>query len=163
MRGARSGARSGAAVTEAVILIGIQATGKSTFFQSRFADTHVRINLDMLRTRPRERHLIKACLETGQSFVVDNTNPSREDRARYIDPARAAGFRIIGYYFSSTMRDAMARNAGREGKARIPDKGIRGTRARLELPSPSEGFDELFFVRITGPGEFTVDAWREGD
>ena len=149
-------------MTEAVILIGIQATGKSTFFKSRFADTHVRINLDMLRTRPRERRLLEACLETGQEFVVDNTNPTREDRARYIGLARAAGFRIIGYYFGGTVRDAMARNAGRDGKARIPDKGIRGTRARLELPSPNEGFDALFYVRIAGEGEFTIEAWRDG-
>ena len=40
-----------------VIFIGIQATGKSTFFQEQFADTHVRVNLDMLRTRHRERRL----------------------------------------------------------------------------------------------------------
>jgi len=34
---------------EAIIFIGIQATGKSTFFQQRFFATHVRINLDMLK------------------------------------------------------------------------------------------------------------------
>jgi hypothetical protein len=33
---------------EAVILTGIQAAGKSTFYQERFSGTHVRINLDML-------------------------------------------------------------------------------------------------------------------
>jgi predicted kinase len=38
---------------EAVILIGIQGSGKSTFFKEKFADTRVRINLDMLRTKNR--------------------------------------------------------------------------------------------------------------
>ena len=37
---------------QVVILIGIQGSGKSTFCRKRFFDTHVRINLDMLRTRP---------------------------------------------------------------------------------------------------------------
>jgi predicted kinase len=35
---------------EAVLLVGIQGAGKSTFYQQRFFDTHVRINLDMLKT-----------------------------------------------------------------------------------------------------------------
>ncbi len=39
---------------EAVMFSGIQATGKSTFFQQRFFNTHVRINLDMLKTRNRD-------------------------------------------------------------------------------------------------------------
>ncbi len=78
---------------EAVIFIGIQASGKSSFFRERFFDTHVRINLDMLRTRRREALLVAACLEAGQSFVVDNTNTQPSDRARHVGPARAAGFR----------------------------------------------------------------------
>jgi predicted kinase len=73
---------------EAVIFIGIQAAGKSTFYFQRFADTHVRINLDMLRTRRREQILVQACLVAKQSFVVDNTNVTRADRARYVPPAR---------------------------------------------------------------------------
>ena len=40
---------------EAVILIGIQGAGKSTFYKDRFFNTHVRINLDMLKTRHREK------------------------------------------------------------------------------------------------------------
>jgi predicted kinase len=69
---------------EAVVFIGVQASGKSSFYRERFFDTHLRINLDMLKTRHRERMLLRACIEAGQSFVVDNTNPSVEERARYI-------------------------------------------------------------------------------
>ena len=56
---------------EAVILIGIQGSGKSTFYRERFFDTHVRISLDLLRTRHREALLLRACLEGKQRFVVD--------------------------------------------------------------------------------------------
>lgn len=69
----------------AIIFIGIQATGKSTFFRERFSDSHVRINLDMLKTRHREAKLLSVCIETHQSFVIDNTNPSRKERARYLN------------------------------------------------------------------------------
>ncbi|MEQ8541828.1 MAG: hypothetical protein RIB93_30755 [Coleofasciculus sp. D1-CHI-01] len=66
---------------EAVILIGIQASGKSSFCRDRFYNTHIRINLDMLKTRHREAILVQACLDAQQRFVVDNTNPTRADRA----------------------------------------------------------------------------------
>lgn len=86
---------------ELVLLVGIQASGKWSFYKKQFADTHVRINLDMLRTRNRERIIFQACLQAKQPMVVDNTNPTKKDRARYIIPAREAGFKVIGYYFPS--------------------------------------------------------------
>ncbi len=54
---------------EAVLFIGIQATGKSSFYLERFSRTHVRINLDMLKTRHRETLLLKACLQGKIPFV----------------------------------------------------------------------------------------------
>jgi hypothetical protein len=73
---------------EAVILIGIQGTGKTTFCRQRFFDTHVRLSLDMLKTRYREDLLISACIVAKQPFVVDNTNITQVNRERYIRPAR---------------------------------------------------------------------------
>lgn len=146
---------------EAVIFMGIQGSGKSTFYRERFADTHVRINLDMLRTRHRERRLFETCLETGQSLVVDNTNPARADRARYILKAREAEFRVVGYHFQSRVADAIARNASRPQGRRVPEKGIRGAHARLELPARDEGFDELYYVKFDGRGGFAVEEWRD--
>ena len=40
---------------ELIIFIGLQAAGKSTFYKKNFSDIHIRINLDMLRTRHREK------------------------------------------------------------------------------------------------------------
>lgn len=145
---------------EMVLFAGVQATGKSSFYAAEFFRTHVRVSLDMLRTRRREELLVQACLVGKQAFVVDNTNVTIAERARYIAPARAAGFRVIGYFFASRIAEAMARNAGREGDARVPDRGVRGTFARLEVPSLAEGFDTLRFVRIEA-GRFVVEPWRE--
>ena len=61
---------------EMVLFIGIQATGKSSFYLERFFRAHVRVNLDMLKTHHREDLLMKACLEGETPFVVDNTPPS---------------------------------------------------------------------------------------
>ena len=146
---------------EAIIFVGIQAVGKSTFYQQRLFKTHVRISLDMLKTRHREDIFLRACIDAQQSFVVDNTNPTIEERRKYIELARANRFRIIGYYFQSSVADALKRNAFREDKSRIPDLGILGTFKRLQLPVYAEGFDELYFVKIGTADEFIVSAWDE--
>jgi predicted kinase len=136
---------------EAVIFIGIQGSGKSTFFRERFFDTHVRINLDMLRTRRREELLIAACIEAGQSFVIDNTNPLPSDRARYIEPGRAAGFRAVAYFF-----EAMQRNNLRAGKQRIPAPAVAAAFKKLVPPSTEEGFKEIYTVKVVADGGFVV-------
>ncbi len=144
---------------EAVILVGIQATGKSTFYRDQFFRTHVRINLDMLKTRNREHTLLEACLKTGQSFVVDNTNATSDERARYIQMARQADFKVVGYYFQSAIQGALDRNETRPIDDRVPKAGVLGTHGRLEVPSPEEGFDELWYVRIGNQEAFVVEAW----
>ena len=144
---------------EAVIFIGIQASGKSTFYRERFFDTHVRISLDMLRTRHRERLLLEACLRGQQRFVVDNTSVTVAERARYLAPAREAGFRVVGYFFEPDPRGSFARNTGRAEAARVPPAGLFGTLKRLERPTLAEGFDELLRVSVPGAGEFAVEEW----
>ena len=146
---------------QAVIFIGVQAAGKSTFFKEHFFDTHVRINLDMLKSRQREKMLLDACLQSQQSFVVDNTNPTVEDRKRYIIPAKEANFDIIGYYFKSSINAALQRNQPRAGKQRIPEVGIRSTFHKLQLPTLAEGFDQLYTVRVDPDGLFRVDEWQD--
>lgn len=133
---------------EAIILVGIQASGKTTFCKERFFNTHVRINLDMLRTRHRERLFLSTCIESQMRFVVDNTNPTVEERAKYIEPAKQAGYRIVGYFFDSPVSDSLRRNALRIGEECIPEVGVLGTYKRLRRPTLEEGFDELFAVEI---------------
>ena len=79
---------------ECVILIGLPASGKSTFFRERFAGTHDHISKDLLRNnrRPqrRQEQLIEESLASGRSVVVDNTNPSVAVRAPLIAAGSAA-------------------------------------------------------------------------
>jgi predicted kinase len=149
---------------EAVIFIGIPGSGKSTFFRERFFDTHMRINLDMLKTRHREKILIEACLAAKQSFVIDNTNISTAERARYIPLARQAGFRVVGYFFQSHLGASLQRNQQRSGKASIPPKGLIARYRKLELPNFTEGFDALYTVQIDPVAcRFMVEGWKHED
>ena len=148
---------------EAVIFIGLPGSGKSTFYKERFYDTHLRLNLDMLKTRNRERRLLRVCLETQMRFVVDNTNVLRSERKVYIDAAREAGFRVVGYYFRSRVEECLKRNDQRQGARRLPMKAILGFAGRMERPNLAEGFDEIHYVRIDGGKGFVVEDWRDED
>ena len=145
---------------EVVILIGIQGAGKSTFCQQRFFDTHIRINLDMLRTRRREACIVDACFGSRQRFVVDNTNPTQYDRSRYINPAKAAKFNVIGYYFPPDIEACDKRNQGRPSAQVVPSFVLQATSNRMEKPSRDEGFDKLYSVRVGAKGKFVVKALR---
>ena len=141
---------------EAVIFVGIQGSGKSSFYRQQFFDTHVRISLDVLRTRHREQLLFAACLAAKQPFVVDNTNPLLRDRARYIEPARKAGFRVVAYFFETSLADAVRRNNQRGGKQKIPVPAIAGTLRKLQVPTLEEGYDEVHKVTLLPNGSFVV-------
>jgi len=110
----------------------------------------------------RERALIEACFKIQQRFALDNVNGTPEDRSAVITAAHAAHFRVIGYFFQVGTRVAVARNKERGGKAQIPLVGIFGAYKRLEPPSQTEGFDELFVVTIGADRNFIVNPASEG-
>ncbi len=141
---------------QAVVLCGIQGAGKTTFFWERFGATHVRISRDLLRTPARERRFLELCLETRQPFAVDKVNATPEDRRAYVEPALTAGFECCAYWLDVPSREAVARNHGRTGRARIPVQGILGTHKRLVVPSPEEGFAIIHRVTLDPEHGFAV-------
>ncbi len=145
---------------EAIIFIGIQATGKSTFYKERFFRTHIRISMDMLNTRNKEQKFLDTCFSIQQPFIIDNTNPTRKDRINYIELAKQNKYKVVGYYFQSKIEDSIERNANRTGKENVPEIGIKGTYSKLELPSFEEGFDELYYVELNN-GDFIVKNWEK--
>src|SRR5437879_4383222 len=115
----------------------------------------------MLKTRHRERCFLQTCVETRQAFVVDNTNLTRAERQIYIEAAKQAGFRVVGYYFQSKVEDCQRRNVQRPPTEQIPPRGILGAAGRLQIPDRNEGFDELHYVRIDEANRFVVEDWKD--
>jgi predicted kinase len=149
---------------ELVLFVGLQGSGKSGYFMSRYAGTHVHVSKDLFLRHARnksDRQLrqIEEALATGRSVVVDNTNPRRADRAVLVEAGRRAGARIIAVQFLASVGEALRRNAGREGRARVPDVAIYTTARRLEPPVREEGFDEIVRVRLADDG-FALEEER---
>ncbi len=137
-----------------LIFCGLPGAGKSTFYASRFLHTHVRLNLDMLKTRHREQILFEACLRAKQPVVIDNTNPDPQSRARYLLPALAAHFRAEAYWFCASVDEASARNDLRSGRALVPRAGMLSVAKKMQRPRYDEGFTTIFRVETLSDGAF---------
>jgi hypothetical protein len=140
---------------EAIIFAGVQGSGKTTLYSDRFLETHARVSLDLLRTRHRELAFLTTCLETKMPFVVDNTNPTVAERARYLQPAKQAGFKLVAYLVEVDPAIAAARNATRART--VPGAALRDVARRLVKPTPEEGFDELFHATATPDGGWRIE------
>ena len=145
---------------EMIMLIGIPASGKSTFYRQRFAETHLQISLDILHSRVREMEVLQAALAAGKSCVIDNTNVTAAERAKYIEAGKKYGYKVIGYYFRSSIDECRIRNDQRQGKKQVPEIALRNKIAHLERPSKQEGFDELFYVKIED-NNFIISQFQE--
>ncbi len=154
-------------MTELVILMGLQASGKSTFYRRHLAGTHVLVSKDLFRNNRRrthrQAHLITEALSAGRSVAVDNTNATVELRKELIELARTHGATVTGYYLSGKLADCLARNAERTEKDRVPVVALFATVKALVRPSLAEGFDRLFYVTIGTDGEFLVSDWEEAE
>lgn len=149
---------------ELIILMGLQASGKSTFYRTHFADTHEHISKDLLSAssnkNKKQAERIERALQEQCSVVVDNTNARLQDRLALIDLGRRYGATIIGYYFQPDVVSSRKRNIQRTGKAQVPDKVIFITASKFMPPSYMEGYDRLYYVRIAEDSTIENPEWE---
>jgi predicted kinase len=152
---------------ELVVLVGLQASGKSTFYRQRLSDTHVHVSKDLFpnakRRQARQLRLIDEALAAGRSVAVDNTNPSPLEWEPLIALGRRHGAKVVGLWFPPDVAGSLRRNAARGVKIRVPEIGIHATLKRLRGPMTRDGFDTVHTVRMDGAGGFTVTSTETGE
>lgn len=164
---------------ELAILVGIQASGKTTFYRRRLEGNYAHVSLDNWRgkgnVRTKERQAIRAGLAAAaeaeaaiRGVAVDNTNITVETRRRYFDCAAEFArqarcrVRVVAYFFDADPQACLRRNAPRPKDAPpgtgyfVPPAAIRSFHRRLEAPTHREGFDTIFRVRIA-EDDFAVE------
>jgi predicted kinase len=137
-------------------MVGLQGSGKSTWVTEHLAATHVVVSKDhwpnARRREARQRRLVGEALAAGRSVVVDNTNPAVADRAALVAAAREHAARTRAVHLDVPLAVCLARNAARDGRARVPLVGLFAAAGRLVAPTADEGFDVVHVVRPVDPG-----------
>lgn len=141
---------------QAIIFIGIQGSGKSTVYKEHFFETHLRISMDLLNTRNKEQKLMEYARSVQQKVVIDNTNPTKNERKRYIDWFKEKKYEVVAYFFEPDLERSLAWNSQRIGKQKVAKIGVKSVLKNLEHPSKSEGFDRLCIVTLNEKKQFEI-------
>jgi predicted kinase len=152
---------------DVAVLVGLQASGKSTFYEQHLLGRrYALVSKDLFprgarRKQDRQMRLVGEALGSGRSVAVDNTNPSPEEWKPLVAAAHAHGATVTAYWFPPEPVRSLRRNAARRGPDRVPDVGIHATAKRLCRPSRADGFDAVLEVRFDGRGGFLVSPAPE--
>lgn len=149
------------------MLVGLQASGKSTFCAQVLGRRYVQVSKDHFpnarNRQARQLRLVCEALADGRDVVVDNTNPSPDEWRPLVEVARDAGARTVAYWFPPDLAGSIRRNAARSARARVPEVGLRAVASRLRQPTAADRFDEVLAVAFDGAGGFEVRPCGAGD
>ncbi len=130
-----------------VIFMGPHRSGKTYYFNWHYKGKFVHIHSDEYRAGSAEQKTVQKCIDKGVDFVIDNTNDTKAGRIVYIQSAKAAGYRVIGYLFSTRI-SSRCRQYDLNDRPKQEYSEIMP--AEIELPDYSEGFDELYYIERMG-------------
>ncbi|MGJ5813473.1 AAA family ATPase [Paludibaculum fermentans] len=145
-----------------VILVGLPASGKSTWAQSKGLPilssdavrelltgdaTHQGVNRLVFRTL---RQLAAARQQAGMPVTcIDSTALTVWERRCWLRFAQLHNCRAEVVYFDLPLAECKRRNAARQRV--VPDHVMDWMSARLQPPAASEGFDRITVVRPEAP------------
>lgn len=88
---------------EIIVLVGPPGSGKSTYCE-KYKTSHIRISQDEMG---KKEHLVafQIHLNRGDNLIIDRMGFSKEQRERYLKPAREAGYntRIVVFHVPSSI------------------------------------------------------------
>jgi len=143
-----------------VLLIGLPASGKSTFVAGKKGV----LSSDALRATLRDdetdqsihvhvfrflRELLKTRLQLGApETFIDATNLTRAFRRPFIRIGRRAGASVHAAFFDTPLEECLRRNTLRERV--VPATAIEAMSSRMQPPAFDEGFDGITAIATTG-------------
>ena len=147
---------------EAIFLIGVPTSGKSTFSSNPKYSKYTRVSSDdILQEVAKERQqsyntvfkgnirfaqiammkVLRKAIEDGKNIIWDQTSLTRKQRREKLKHI-PAHYKKTAVYFIVDLKTALQRNTQRPGKV-IPPEILERMIKEYELPVLEEGFDEI--------------------
>lgn len=133
---------------EVILMVGCPGSGKS-FFCEQFliSKGYVRVNRDKLGSWQKCVKLMEESLSAKKKVVIDNTNPNKESRKRYIDAAKKYNVPCRCFAMQVDVAHAKHNNKFREltdrSHLKVSDIIINSYFKQFEEPTLDEGFKEI--------------------
>jgi predicted kinase len=146
-------------------MVGIPASGKTTWIERNLPTSVVRIRLDRIRRRTygydpiqleasKEEKvwsladlLLSKAIRAGHDIVVDSmalTNEWRQRIMRVADEASREPLEKVAIFLDTPVDLALSRNQNRE--KHVPDDAVREMNGHVRPPSKEEGFSQIVTV-----------------
>jgi bifunctional polynucleotide phosphatase/kinase len=135
-----------------VLLVGAQATGKTTFALSDQFAGWTWLNQDTLKTSKKMLNGLVSARDAGQNIIIDCTNPTVEHRAKYINLVKSKGYYITTYFFDLPKLMSFHMNHYRHAVSKgkyplIPKIAIHSYYKKLQPPQESEGINNVIIIQ----------------
>ncbi|XP_046649857.1 uncharacterized protein F21D5.5-like [Daphnia pulicaria] len=138
---------------EVILLVGFPGSGKSHFAeQHALQSSYDVINRDSLGTWQKCAAAVEKCLDAGKSVLIDNTNPDKESRSRFVRLASTRGLPCRCFVMNTTMTHALHNNKFREltDSKHVPVSRMifNVHKSKYQEPSLDEGFSQIVRVNF---------------
>ncbi|XP_065207396.1 uncharacterized protein F21D5.5-like [Planococcus citri] len=144
--------------TEIIVMIGYPGSGKTFFSKTHLVSAGYNyVNRDTLKTWQKCVKLTEHSVGNDKSVVVDNTNPDKESRARYINVGKEFNVPVRAFWMNVSLDHARHNNTFRKitdtTHEIVPNYSLN--HFTIEPPDLSEGFTEI--VRVNFVPKFKND------
>jgi len=145
-----------------VIMVGSPASGKSYYSLELEKKGFVRINKDTMKTDKVAEKAFNAAFKDGRNIVVDNTNPTKEARAKWIAAAKKASYSVTIVWMNFPMPvveflDNYRIYKNKNQDTHVPAVAMRVYYKKLEAPTQDE-CDSLVEVKTINNTEM-LSVW----
>ena len=138
---------------ELIILVGCQASGKSSFYREHLATKgYTQVSQDLLRSKEKCLSLTDQLLKAGKSVVIDNTNPDTTSRSGYIQIAKKSSVPVRVFWLQTDREHCRHNNMFRrltdysKSHGGVDDRVINIYMNKFEEPNLEEGIEEIVEV-----------------